>query len=104
MTTETLWQLDAARFARGQAGVIAVLFVCCAAGMTHQLVLVGVGAATVAYARWLPAPFAIALGLVAWAYFTGFVTNRYGELSFTAPDLASLGLLLACAVAAHWRR
>ena len=46
---------------------------------------------------------AAVLGLVAWAYFTGFVTNSLGELTFAPDDLARLALLVALCGTAHWR-
>ena len=42
------------------------------------------------------------LGLVAWAYFTGFVTNSLGVLTFDAADLARLALLVVVGCTAHW--
>lgn len=102
--TSALWQLVATRFALAQVAVVAALFACAGVGMAEPLALAAVGAVTLLAARRLPAVFGIGLGVVAWAYFTGFVVNRYGQLTFADGDLARLGLLLACAGAAHWRR
>lgn len=38
-----------------------------------------------------------ATAVVGWALLTGFGYHQYGELTFTAADVARLGLLLACA-------
>jgi hypothetical protein len=39
------------------------------------------------------------LGLTAWALVTGFVTNRYGLLTFTDADLLLMAALVAAALA-----
>lgn len=39
------------------------------------------------------------LGVIAWAWFTGFVENRYGELTFAGDDLRRLVLFAASALA-----
>jgi hypothetical protein len=43
---------------------------------------------------------AAVLGLTAWALLTGFVTHRYGLLTFTPSDLMLLALLVATSVGA----
>lgn len=40
----------------------------------------------------LPAAVAVALGIVAWAFFTGFTENTFGQLTFAPTDLVRLGL------------
>ena len=42
----------------------------------------------------------LASGLVAWALLTGFLYNRFGVLTFTAPDLTRLSILVSVAVVA----
>jgi hypothetical protein len=42
----------------------------------------------------------LASGLVAWALLTGFLYNRFGVLTFTAPDLTRMSILVSVAVAA----
>jgi hypothetical protein len=59
---------------------------------------------TVAWASVLPLGFASALGAVSWAYYTGFVVNSFGVLTFTGSDSVRLLVLLTLAVAAHWSR
>ena len=104
VTTSALWQLDAVLFARGQTHVVLALAVCAAAGLADPVVFLTLVLVTVAWAGRLTLPFAIWLAAASWAFFTGFVTNQYGQLTFDGSDLARLALLLACAAAAHWRR
>ena len=63
------------------------------------LVTAAVAAATM---RWY---VALALGLEAWAFFTGFFENRYGVLTLAPHDLVNLsGFVVATAVLAHLLR
>lgn len=63
------------------------------------LVVGGVSAAR------LPAAIAVALGVVAWAFFTGFFENAFGQLTFAAADLERLALFaVATAGIAHFVR
>ena len=47
----------------------------------------------------LPHTFAVAVGLEAWAYFTGFFENQYGVLTLSYHDLLSLAGFVAVTVA-----
>jgi hypothetical protein len=47
----------------------------------------------------LPLAFAVAVGLEAWAYFTGFFENRYGVLTLSSHDLVTLAGFVAVTVA-----
>jgi hypothetical protein len=38
---------------------------------------------------------ALALGVIAWAFYTGFTENAFGRLTFAAGDLERLGLFAA---------
>lgn len=50
----------------------------------------------------LPWLVAVALGVIAWAFFTGFVENTFGQLTFAAGDLVRLGAFAgATVVLAH---
>jgi len=40
----------------------------------------------------LPGVVALALGVIAWAFYTGFTENAFGQLTFAAGDLERLGL------------
>ncbi len=104
MTTSPFWQLAAVRVAVGQCVVITGLFFCAALRLGQPVAMLAVVTLTVACATRLPAALAAFLGLAAWAYFTGFEVNRYGELTFATTDLIRLALFLTCATAAHWRR
>jgi hypothetical protein len=42
----------------------------------------------------IPLGFALGLGLASWAMVTGFVENRFGELTFGRGDLLRLALLV----------
>jgi hypothetical protein len=42
---------------------------------------------------------AASLGAIAWAMFTGFVENDYGQLTLTRDDLVRLGVFTVCSVA-----
>ena len=44
-------------------------------------------------------PMAAWLGLIAWALFTGFVENRFGELTFAGDDVQRLVVFTAAALA-----
>jgi hypothetical protein len=46
----------------------------------------------------LPSRFALAMGFVSWAWFTGFFENRYGVLTLAPSDLLSLGGFVATTV------
>ena len=94
--------LPAVRFGLAQCALVAVLLSSAAVRIGAGPTLVAVCLVTVGAALVLPARFAVVLGLVAWALFTGFVTNRFGQLTFAAPDLVRLVLLLAVGGTAHW--
>ena len=92
----------AVRFGLGQCGLVATLLLADVAHLADVPTLLAVCLATTLAASYLPAAWAGLLGLVAWAYFTGFVTNRFGVLTFDGADLARLVLLVAVGCAAHW--
>jgi hypothetical protein len=46
----------------------------------------------------LPGLIALALGVIAWAFYTGFTENAFGQLSFAAGDLIRLGAFGAATV------
>jgi len=96
--------VPAVRFAYSQSAVIGALLLCGLLSAAAPITLAVVCTVTVASACRLPLPLASLLGLVSWAYFTGFVTNQYGVLTFDPLDLVRLALLVALGVAAHWSR
>jgi predicted ABC-type sugar transport system permease subunit len=71
-------------------------------GSTERLT--AVVALTVMNAARLSPPLAMVLGLVSWGFFTGLVVNQHAELTLRVLDVVRLGVLLACAAAAHWVR
>jgi hypothetical protein len=50
----------------------------------------------------LPYLFAGALGLEAWAFYTGFFENQYGALTLSSHDLLSLAGFVAAAALLAW--
>lgn len=94
--------LSAVRFGLAQCALAAVLLASAAVRLGAGSTLVAVCVATSAAALVLPARWAVLLGVVAWAYFTGFVTNQLGQLTFDAPDLLRLALLVTVGSTAHW--
>jgi hypothetical protein len=94
--------ISAVRFGLAQCAIIAVLVASAAVRLGEHPTLVVVCLVTSAAALVLPVRWAALLGLVAWAFFTGFVTNRLGQLTFRSPDLARLALLVAVGSTAHW--
>ena len=95
-------RLSAVRFGLAQCAIVAVLLACAAVRLGEGSTLVAVCLVTTAAALVLPARWAAVLGLVAWAYFTGFVANRLGQLTFDPPDLTRLALLVVVGSTAHW--
>ena len=94
--------LSAVRFGLAQCALVAVLLACAAVRLDAISTLVAVCLVTSAAALVLPLRWAAVLGLVAWAFFTGFVTNHLGQLTFATPDLARLALLVTVGGTAHW--
>lgn len=97
------------RFGIGCGLEVLVLFLSGAArmagGMTFAVLLV----TTTVYALVVAWPLAASLGLVSWAFYTGFVTNRFGQLTFAPRDLVLLAVLVSFATwasarsAAQWQ-
>jgi hypothetical protein len=98
----TLWQLPQVRFGAGYGTVMVATVVVTAMRLAPDPALLVLGLVTVLWASRLPLGLATALGAVSWAYYTGFVVNQYGQLTFAAGDLIRLVLLLVVASAAHW--
>ncbi len=103
-SSSPLRRLPSVRLGLAQGAVVILVLCCRMLGVGAPLTLVLVSGITVACAVGLPTGFGLALGLVAWAWFTGFVANSYGLLTFTGPDLVRLALLSCCGAAAHWIR
>jgi uncharacterized RDD family membrane protein YckC len=102
--TSTLWEVPQVRFGAGHGSVLVTVAAVTVLGLAPHPALLVVGAVMAGWTTRLSLIPAVALGAVAWAYYTGFVVNQYGQLTFAAGDLARLGLLLAVAAAAHWCR
>jgi hypothetical protein len=63
---------------------------------TAREVLVGIVVAAGSVA--LTSAVSSAVGLLGWAFYTGFVENHYGVLTFASVDLLRLSVLVAVAV------
>jgi len=87
------------RVAAGTVAVVLTLFGCAAVGAgTAPTLLLSYGVLLVSCVALRPAT-AAALGVVAWAFLTGFVVHDLGVLTFGHADLARLLLLVATALA-----
>ena len=83
------------RFGAANAALVVALFAGAAvrlsAAPTEALVGIVVAAASVAVAPFLGA----AIGVVGWAFYTGFAEHDYGVLTLGRGDLLRLGLVVA---------
>ncbi|MCX6394980.1 MAG: hypothetical protein NTV23_00660 [Propionibacteriales bacterium] len=99
---DTLLDDPAIWFGIATALVILTLFIAGLAGagtVTTAAAVLIVGGVSAAR---LPGLIALALGVVAWAFFTGFIENTFGQLTFADGDLARLGTFaIATAGIAH---
>ena len=102
--TTTLWQVSPVRFGAGHGSVLLTVAVITGLGVPAEPALLALLAVTVVWGSRMPLVLATGLGAVAWAYYTGFVVNQFGQLTFATADVARLILLLAAAAAAHWSR
>ena len=83
------------RVAAGTTAVVLTLLGCAAVGAgTAPTLLLTYGVLLVSCVGLRPAP-AVALGVIAWAFVTGFVLHGLGVLTFGRADLARLLLLVA---------
>lgn len=83
------------RFGVANAAVVGALFAGAAARLAPIPTAVLVAAVVATAAVTLSAPWGTAVGLVGWAFYTGFVEHRYGVLTFAPGDLLRLVLLVA---------
>ena len=87
------------RFAIGTGLVVLTLLVAGLAGLgTVPTACSAVVVAGLASGR-LPLLLAVVLGTIAWAFFTGFDENTFGQLTFAHHDLVRLAVFAAAAVA-----
>ena len=88
------WHEPGIRFGFANAAVIVSLLACAALGargaQTLVILLVVVAVSSLRLPAWLGA----VCGAPAWAFYTGFVVNQLGELTFRDPDLVRLALLI----------
>lgn len=82
------------RFGIANGALVTALLVAGVAGLDHVetglicLAVTGLASAGVSTLA------GAAMGVVSWAMFTGFVENRYGQLTFAAGDLERLAVFL----------
>lgn len=83
------------RFPTANATLVVALFVAAAArlgpALTEALIMIVVALASVAVSVRLGS----CIGVVGWAFYTGFVEHRYGVLTFAGEDLVRLAVLAA---------
>ena len=93
------------RFGLASGGIVLALLVAAPLPLDlSETAVVALVAAAVASAT-LPWAFGIALGVEAWAFFTGFFENQYGVLTLTSHDLLNLtGFVAVTVVLAHLLR
>lgn len=93
-----LGRLPAVRFGTAHSALLVAAATFTALGVAPRPALAVLVVVTVGWARRLPLGYATALGVIAWAYYTGFAVNAYGLLTFGAGDLGRLVLFVALAV------
>ena len=90
------------RFGIANAVVVVALLVAGGAGLGNPeiegVALLATGIASAG----LPTLMTTGVGLAGWAWFTGFVENQYGQLSFSADDVRRLLLFAAVTVVLSW--
>ena len=91
------------RFGIGCGLEALVLFLAGAVRMAGEMTFAVLLVTTTTYALVVAWPMAASLGLVSWAFYTGFVTNQFGQLTFTPRDLAQLAVLVSFATWASAR-
>ena len=86
------------RLAAAYAALVAALLAAAALrlGPITREVLVGIAVAAGSVA--LAATVSSGVGALGWAFYTGFVENHYGVLTFAAADLLRLAVLVTVAV------
>jgi hypothetical protein len=88
------------RFGIGAGGLVLAVIVARLAGLDEAPAAVLLLGVTAALGATVGRGLAALLGLTAWALLTGFVTHRYGVLTFAPADLLLMAVLLASAVGA----
>jgi hypothetical protein len=78
--------------------IITALLVTAAAGLGTTGTACTAVLVTGLVASRLRGPVVAALGVIAWAFFTGFDENRLGQLTFKDPDLARLAVFAVATV------
>lgn len=85
----------AARAGGAFALLLALAAACTALRPAPTAALCVYAGACVLCCSWLTVTPALAVGLSAWAFVTGFAVNALGQLTFAVPDLVRLAALVA---------
>jgi uncharacterized RDD family membrane protein YckC len=98
-TTHQMTDEPGVRFGLANAALVLALLVAGAAGLasweTELVTVLVAGLVSVG----LPMLMSVLMGLISWAWFTGFFVNQYGQLTFADGDLRRLMLFGVATVA-----
>jgi hypothetical protein len=86
------------RFGLATSALVLSLLVAGALPLDHLETAVVALVVTGAASAVLPRPLAVVMGVVSWAFFTGFFENQYGVLTFARTDLLNLAVFVAATV------
>lgn len=86
------------RLAIAYAGLTVALLAAAVLGLSPFQTLVVVGFVVLAASAAVPTVVSVGVGALGWAFYTGFVEHRYGELTFSTGDVLRLAALTAAAV------
>jgi hypothetical protein len=84
------------RFGLGNGALIVTVMACVVLRLNGMYALMALGAVVVLATAAAPVAVGVLLGSSSWAFYTGFVENAYGQLSFHPADLARLAALVVC--------
>ena len=92
------------RFGAALTVVILVLELCAAANATSTETLVSVVTVVMLTSAVTPIVLGALLGASSWAFYTGFVTNTAGVLTFHHADVVRLAFMVGVGAAVAWAR
>ena len=88
------------RFGMGQGALVMTALTVAVLHLPTASALMALAVAAFVSASFTPAGWAVLLGLSAWAFYTGFLENRLGQLTLAGGDLGRLVALVLVAVSA----
>jgi len=86
------------RFGLANAALVLALLVAAALPLDRSETAAVAVVTAAAVSASLPRRFAVVMGLVSWAWFTGFFENKYGVLTLAPSDLLNLAGFVATTV------